>query len=135
MNAQQKDILVNSGHEAFMSLVQQIDHMLDVIHFYMTRYPPDTISLEHKHEWLKEMINTLGSKPNELSEVIRRWRHQEPRVISRAGVEIGILNEIWITLDVLQGFFDHDRIDVHPYNKLKAKAAFNSLVSVNNAIQ
>lgn len=134
MNAQQKDVLVSSGSEAFLSLVQQIDHMLDVIHFYMNRYPPETLSLEHRHDHLKDMINTLGSKPNELSEVIRRWRHEEPRVISRLGVEIEMLNEIWITLDVLQKFFDHERIDTHPYNRLKAKSALKTLLSVNRSI-
>ena len=135
MTAQQKDTIVNSGNEAFLSLVQQIDHMLDVIHFYMNRYPPETISLEHKHEWVKEMINTLGSKPNELAEVIRRWRHEEPRIISRLGVEIEMLNELWITLDVLQEFFDREHIETHPYNRLKAKLALKTLLSVNNVIQ
>jgi len=134
MTIKQKVLLLATGETAFVAVVQQIDYMLDVIHFFMSRYPDTTISIAHKHEWLKDMINTLGSKPYELSEVIRRWKHEEPRVLSQVGVELNILNEIWITLDVLFEFMKREDIGCSPYNHLQARIAFAALRQVNKCI-
>jgi hypothetical protein len=138
MNAQLKDSLIATGDEAFLALTQQIQHMLDLIDFYMQRYQP-TGSAKHdglafKHEQLKEMINTLGTLPYQLADVIRRWKHNEPRVLSRLGVELELLNEIWATLEVTMLFFIQHDMDLEPYNRSKAEKAFRELVRVNNCI-
>lgn len=138
MNAQFKESLINTGDEAFLALTQQIQHMLDLIDFYMQRYQPTGSSkcdgLALKHEQLKEMINTLGSLPYQLADVLRRWKQNEPRLLSRFGVEFGLLNEIWITLEVTMLFFIQHDMDLDPYNKSKAKKAFDELIRVNRCI-
>lgn len=134
MNHEQKNTILVSADLAFVSLMQQIDHMLDMIHFFMTRYPPNTASLALKHESLKDMVSTLGTKPAELAEVIRRWKRGEDRLISWAGVQSEMLNELWITLDVLLNFFSQEGIELHPYNHFKARRAFNELVQLNRIV-
>ena len=138
MNEQLKESLINTSDEAFLSLTQQIHHMLDLIDFYMHRYQPTSLSkhdgLALEHDQLKEMINTLGTLPYQLADAMRRWKHNEPRVLSRLGVEIGLINEIWITLEVTMIFFIQHDMDVDPYNHGKAKKAFDELIRVNRCI-
>lgn len=138
MNASFKESLINTGDEAFLSLTQQIHHMLDLIDFYMQRYQPDGSSrhdgLVVEHDQLKEMINTLGTLPYQLADVLRRWKHDEPRVLSRLGVELTLINEIWATLEVTMLFFIQHNIDIDPYNRSKAERAFHELVRINNCM-
>ena len=138
MTPQLKESLINTGDEAFIALTQQIQHMLDLIDFYMQRYRPTGSSkhdgLAFKHDQLKEMINTLGSLPYQLADVIRRWKHNEPRVLSRLGVELGLINEIWATLEVTMLFFIQHDMDLDPYNRSKAEKAVRELSRVNNCI-
>lgn len=138
MNASLKGSLINTGDEAFLSLTQQIQHMLDLIDFYMHRYQPTDSSrddgIAFKHEQLKEMINTLGTLPYQLADVIRRWKHDEPRVLSRLGVELTLINEIWCTLEVTMLFFIQHDMDLDPYNRTKAEKAIRELTRVNNCM-
>ena len=138
MNALLKESLINTGDEAFLSLTQQIHHMLDLIDFYTHRYLLDGLSkddsLAFKHEQLNEMINTLGTLPYQLADVLQRWKHDEPRVLSRLGVELTLINEIWATLEVTMLFFIQHDIDLDPYNRSKAEKAFHELVRVNNCM-
>lgn len=138
MNAALRESLISTGDEAFLSLTQQIQHMLDIIDFYMQRYQP-TGSAKHdglalKHDQLKEMINTLGTLPYQLADVLRRWKQGDPRVLSRLGVELTLINEIWITLEVTTVFFIQHDLDLDPYNRMKAEKAVRELVRVNNCI-
>jgi hypothetical protein len=133
-----KASLLNTGDEAFLSLMQQIQHLLDLIDFYMARWPStgsakdDGLAL--KHEDLKLAVNTLGTLPYQLADQLRRWKHEEPRVLSRIGVELELLNEIWSTVEALTLFFIRADIDLHPFNRQKAEQAFQHLVRVNRIL-
>ena len=137
-NAQLKDSLLAQGDEAFLALTQQIQHMLDLIDFFMSRYKVTSDAkdggLALQHEELKQMINTLGSVPYQLAEVIRRWKHNEPRVFSKIGVELSLLNEIWATLEATMLFFITRDIDLEPYNRQKALRAYTELCRVNKLL-
>ncbi len=138
MNAQLKESLIATGDEAFLVLTNQIQNMLDLIDFYMHRYQPTGEArhdgLAFKHEQLKLMVNTLGSLPYQLADVLRRWKHNEPRVLSRLGVELELINEIWATMEVTMIFFIQHDMDLDPYNRSKAEKAINELRRVNNCI-
>lgn len=138
MNSQLKESLISTGDQAFIALTQQIQHLLDLIDFYVVRYPVDDSKkcdgLALKHEELMEAVNILGSLPYRLADEIRRWKHEEPRILSRLGVEIELLNEIWCTMEALFLFFTRQDIDVHPYNRSKAERAFAELVRSNRLL-
>lgn len=138
MNASLKDSLISTGDEAFIALTQQIQHMLDLIDFWMHRYQPTGAAKDDavafKHEQMKEMINTLGSTPYQLADVLRRWKHDEPRVLSRLGVELTMINEIWATLEVTMLFFIQHDMNLDPYNRSKAEKAIRELTRVNNCM-
>lgn len=137
-NVDLKNSLLAEGDQAFLALTQQIHHLLDLIDFYMTRWPVTDDragdSIAFKHEQLKLAINTLGSTPYQLAEVIRRWKHGEPRVLSKLGVELGLLNEIWMTMEVTMLFFIQADLSLDPYNRSKAEKAYKDLVQVNKLL-
>jgi hypothetical protein len=133
-----KASLLNTGDEAFLSMMQQIQHLLDLIDFYMIRWPVTDVAkhdgLALKHEDLKLAVNTLGTLPYQLADQLRRWKHEEPRVLSRIGVELELLNEIWSTVEALTLFFIRADIDLNPFNRQKAEQAFQHLVRVNRIL-
>jgi hypothetical protein len=133
-----KASLLTTGDEAFLSLMQQIQHLLDLIDFYMVRWPVTGASkhdgLALKHEDLKLAVNTLGTLPYQLADQLRRWKHEEPRVLSRMGIELELLNEIWSTIEALMLFFIRADIDLHPFNRQKAEIAFQHLVRMNRIL-
>lgn len=138
MNQQAKENLIESGDQAFMVLANQIHHLLDLVDFYVLRWP---ISLSEssdgeaiRHEDLKLAVNTLGTLPYQVADQIRRWKHGEPRVLSRLGVELELLNEIWSTIEALTLFFIRADIDLHPFNRQKAQLAFDHLVRMNKIL-
>lgn len=137
-NAELKGSLVSNGEAAFMALTKQIEHLLDLIDFYMRRYPAmDSAKhdgLAFKHEQLKLMVNTLGTLPYQVADQIRRWKHDEPRILSRLGVELELLNEIWITMECTMLFFIQSDMSLDPYNRSKALNAFNELIRVNKLL-
>jgi hypothetical protein len=136
-NPQLKSSLLATGDEAFLSLAQQIQHLLDLIDFYMIRWPDDehgSISNAHKHEQLRLMINALGSLPYQFADQLRRWKNNEPRVLSVVGIEVEVLNEIWCTIEALTMFFIREEIDLEPFNLQKAQRAFSQLVRVNRLL-
>ena len=134
-----KESLIASGDSAFISLTQQIGHLLDVIDTYLLTNPvtPSEIhdGLAIKHEELSMCVTALGTMPRQLADAIRSWKNGSPRVLSRLGLELEVLNEVWLTMSSLTIFFSREGIDLHPYNHLKAEAAFNDLVRVNKLLE
>jgi len=137
-NAQLKESLVLTAETSFMALTQQIEHLLDLIDFYMRRWPVTDSAkhdgLAHKHEQLKLMINTLGTLPYQVADQIRRWKHDEPRILSRLGIELELLNEIWITMECTMTFFIKHDMSIDPYNRTKAEKAFQELIRTNKLL-
>jgi hypothetical protein len=133
-----KESLVVKGQGAFLNLTVQIHRMLDVIDLYFAQNPvtvgkkSDTIAF--KQEELKLAINVLGSVPYQLAEVVRRWKHDEPRTLSKIGVETTLLNEIWATLETTNLFFTLEGIDTAPFDRELANKAFAELITVNKLL-
>jgi len=133
-----KDVL-NGGHEAFVALMIQVQHMLDLIAFYQERYPASGAeehdALAVKHEQLNTAVHSLGTLPRLMADQFVRWKQNQPRILSKVGIETQVLNEIWVNLEALSMFFEREDIDLHPFNKFKARTAFDELVTVNRIVE
>lgn len=129
-----KESYVLEGDEAFVGLASQIQELLSLIDFYLTRFPPDTLSMMAKHEQLQLATRSLGALPHQLAEVIRRWKHDEPRVLSSYGVEIEILNEILVTIYALTEFFTREQISLDTFSQEKMMKAWKMLLVVNREL-
>ena len=123
--------VIAQGDTAFLALAQQVGHLLELAEFYFQRYPEEKSRIQQ----LETAVATLGSVPYQLAEVIRRWKNDEPRVLDRLGVEVSLLNELWITMEATAYFFNAQEISVDPYNQVKAYRAFQDLVRINRVIQ
>jgi hypothetical protein len=88
----------------------------------------------YKHADLSRTIQALGKLPLQFADQLQCWKKNEPRLLSREGIEQEILNEVWITLEVLFLFFIGNDVDVHPYNRQKAEVAFNQLRRANRIL-
>lgn len=122
---------INQGQEAFLALTQQLRHLLISIDFYLQRYENDHEIPSQKRTDLETALVTLASVPSELGEVIRRWKQGLPRVVSQHGVQDTMLNELWITMDVVSAMLLREGLDLDPYNSYKATQAYGELVRIN----
>jgi hypothetical protein len=123
------------GDAAFLSLTQQIDHLLGLIDFFFARYQNSgSYALSQKCNDLEVSLKTLGPLPIQIAEVIKTWKHGKPRVLSSEGVEVNLLNELWITICAVHSILCSEGVDPHPFNYWKAEEAFNDLVLVNRMV-
>ena len=131
---QHKETLIAGAAGAFVTLAEHLQYLFDTIEFFMSRYPPDTLSLQNKHSQLQDALKTLGGLPIQLADVLRRWRHDELRVLSRMGVELELINEISVTITAVQMFFLRESIDTSPFDYDKAQYACFVISQVNKSI-
>lgn len=131
-----RENIVHNAWTAFMGLMEQIQYLLDAAEVFIKAHPAgDSYSNQMKHYGLSSMIGTLGTTPVPLAEVIKRWKHDEPRVISAVGVEETLLNEIWCSVDPLVLFLIREKIELFPFNLQEARMAFMKLVHANRTLR
>ena len=70
-----------------------------------------------------------------MAEVIKRWKTNQPRVLSIIGVEIEILNELVSTLNALEKFLDREGISKDSLDFNKSFEAYKDLASVNREMK
>lgn len=87
--------LVSVAGVAYLHLMDQLDILFSHATFYVERYPCATASDVMKTVELARCINELARLPTELGEVVKNWKQGIPNSISREGVELDLLNEIW----------------------------------------
>ena len=127
--------LINKADKSFLSLALQIQKALAHIDFYIDRFPNISASLAIKHNDLRAVVKTLGSLPVYLAEVIKRWKTNQPRVLSIIGVEIEILNELITTLSVLEHFLEREGIVSDPLNFKESFSAYQDLAEINRKMK
>jgi hypothetical protein len=120
-----KTSLIAQADESFLLLTQQVQYLLDLIDFYTVRYQIDETSRVGIQ--FNPSIQTLGSVPYQLAGVIARFRTGEPRVLSREGVELELINELWCTMETLFLFFVGQDLQLEPYDRQAALRAIETL--------
>ncbi len=127
--------LVRLSESSFLSLTTQIDHLFTLTIFYLDRYPSDGEPGRNLQDLeVKKTVDNLASLIGQLSDTIKRWKHGEPRVLSKLGVELNILNEIWANCNALIYFLVSHEIDLEPFDSIRATAAYHALVKCNNLL-
>ena len=130
-----RDVLVHQAEVAFIVLTTQVDHLLDLVSFYLDRYPFDgTESSLLKTSELKTTIDNMASLSSQLAEVVSRWKSGDDRVLSRTGTEISILNELCVNINSLCYFLVWEEIDLEPFDLGQAEDAVHILVRSNRLL-
>lgn len=102
-----RDVLVQQADLAYLALASHVSEVLDVCHEFIEAEPADhwTLVQAHKVDDLQGTFKPLASLMLQLGDVLQRWKHREPRVLSRLGVECSLLNELFVQLDAIAAFF------------------------------
>jgi len=134
MDIKQREALIEQAELAYIDLMGQLDHLFECANFYLQRYPSFTLSEDRKQLELKRTVEELGTLPTQLADVIKKWKTGQPQLLSPHGVEIHLLNEIWVNVQALVYFFISHEIDLYPFRVSRAKVAFQALVQANRLI-
>ncbi len=133
-NAQQKESHIALGDKSFLMLMAIIQSLLDLVDFYMNRFPADTPSGRIKHEQLDLAVKTFGTLPYQLASVIGKWKKGEERLLSQMGVELDLLNELQATIDSTILFLDREQIDTSNVGHAESQEAIATLIRVNRVL-
>lgn len=128
-----RDTLLSQADSAFLSLVEQINDLLNAAEFYAERYPIMSKSDELKMKDLQVAVKDLGRLPSKLGCEIENWKRDEERLISKKGVEVDLLGELYITMDATMAFFIREGIDMN-YTLSQVKQAYHELIRCNRLL-
>lgn len=134
-NAALRESLIQQAEASFTLLSTQLDHLLDLVAFYLDRHPHDgTRSADIKTLELKLTVENLAVLTTQLAEVLAGWKAGTERVLSRMGTELTILNEISANAQALIYFLMSHDIDLEPFDLTKANVAFVILKKCNSLL-
>lgn len=119
---------------AFVEIIASTHQLLDAVEAYMVSNPPDTLSLQMKHEQLQPAIQTLGKIPSQLAGVITAWKKGTSNALSAKGIEVELLNEVQITVYSLLQFFEREKIRPAKFSQVKFMEAWKLLLVLNRQL-
>lgn len=134
INQQLRDELVPAAEAAYLELMHQLDFLFDLASFYVDRHPCNDVSDVLRTVELSTCINFLGTLPAELAEVVKNWKKGIPNSISKDGVELDILNEIWANMQGLIYFLISTGASIEPFDLDATTKAFYALVRANRVL-
>lgn len=134
INTSLRSTLVQQADTAMMSLMKNINIMLDAAHTYGVRNPEVTLTDTMKHRELKQAVFDMGSIPKMLVSEIGRWKKEEDRILSRRGMEDFLLNELYATLESLLCFYQREDIEVPNFSLGEVRAAYSELIRCNRLL-
>lgn len=127
--------LLKDAETSYFSWVEEIDYLFDLALFYDERYPGDgSLSDTIITRELKATIDNLSSLVGSGAEVLKSWKSGRQQVLSVAGIEIGILNELMANCNALVYFLVSQSIDVDGTCLAKMHTAFKTLVRCNRLL-
>lgn len=130
-----RDSLVYQAEVSFIELTTQLDHLFDLVGFYLDRYPVDgSPGRVLKDIELKETVENLAVLIAQLAEVVAGWKAGSDRVLSRMGTELSILNEIVSNSQALIYFLLSHGIDLEPFDLARATGAYSTLMKCNRLL-
>jgi hypothetical protein len=132
-NIEFRDSLLAQADGAFLFLVEGIDDLLNAAQFYAERYPTMTRSDEIKMANLNIATRDLGTLPRAIGGEIQGWKRDDERMLSKIGVETQLLNELYITIEVMMEFFISEGIDLK-FSLPQVKQAYHELVRCNRLL-
>jgi hypothetical protein len=128
-----RDSLVRQAEAAFFTLSRQVDNIFNLTSFYIERYPEVTASDITKTEGISSCISEIGVLTYMLGDAVNAWKIGG-RLLSKEGIELHILNEIWANIEALLYFFTSHDICLEVFDKEKATTAFIDLVECNRLL-
>lgn len=132
-----REEIIQGAESAFFDLVHEIDFILDCTAFWLQRYSvsgEQTKSVAFKRLELEKTLNNITILSNDLSNIVVAWKEGETTLLSKAAVEIYVLNEIWANLQALVYFLASHEIDLEQFNARKSMTALKFLIMANRSL-
>lgn len=126
--------LCNQAEAAMLTMLSQVNILLEAAQLYSTRNPAVSPAVRMKHKELKQSVADLGSIPRMLVDEINRWKKGEDRVLGRPGVETFLLADLHASMDAMYWFFQRENIDVSTYAYDLVKACHYELIRCNRLL-
>lgn len=134
MDTQLRDNLIIQADASFMVLAEQVNDLLDASQKYVENTTLRTCSDIIKSEQLNLAIRDLGHLVKQLSLEIERWKKEEERVLSKLGVELQFLNELYATIEATMSFLIQENINLSHFNLGATKQAHSELIRCNKLL-
>ena len=130
-----RDSLIYQAETSFVELTTELNHLFDLVSFYLERYPPDG-SPGHrlKDVELKRTVDNLAHLVAQLAEVIACWKAGADRLLSLDATELNLLNEIAANARALIYFLSSHDIDLEPFDLSRAATAHVALRQCNRLL-
>lgn len=132
MNTELRYSLVHQADSAFLSLTGQANLLLDAAQTYLKR--SFTLLEEFKHRELKSAVSEIGSLTKMLGGEVARWKKGEPRVLSKMGVEVHVLNEVFVNIESLMLFYTRENVEVPGFSLDLVRTTHSDLLRCNRLL-
>lgn len=129
-----RESLIAQADDAMLRMFKHINIMLEAAHVYAARNPAITATDKMKHKELKQVVFDLGSIPKMLVGEIGRWKRGDDRILSRHGVEVNLLNELYANLESLLWFYMREGIEAPGFSLDDSKACYYELLRCNRLL-
>lgn len=135
INQLQREQLVDGAEAAFIEMSRELDNLFKLTTFYLDRYPDDGSRRDgFITQELQSCISELTVLPQMLAEVVTKWKLAQPRVISREGVEVNIINEMWANIQALIYFLTSHNISLDTVDLESANSCWRALLVCNRML-
>lgn len=129
-----REELIGQAETCFIALMTQLDVLFDIAGIYLDLYPNETPSIRFKNLELKKTVDNIAETSRQLADTIKKLKHGEPRLLSRLGTEIHVLNELWANVQALVYFLVSHEISLDGFDAELAAEAFHQLVKCNQLL-
>lgn len=130
-----RDSLVQQAEASFIVLSTQIDLLMDSIGFYLDRYPSDgSASNKMVSQELATTVNNLASLVGQMADTVNKWKVGASRVLSKAGTELNVINELVANVRAVQYFLASHDIDPDPFDQDRFEISLVVLARCNTLL-
>ncbi len=126
--------LIFQAEKAYLDLLAQIDYLLDATAFYVERFPVASDSDEFVHREIAHTVDMLTAAVSTLGRSIVDFKLDQPRKITKANLQLEVMNEVWAGSQALLYFLVSHHICLERFNLEAAAAAFKKLCASNKAL-
>lgn len=129
-----RDSLIEQAERSMLTMLSQVNILLEAAQLYATRNPVVSKSTELKHKELKQSVKDLGSIPRMLVDEIGRWKRGEDRVLGKQGVETFLLADLFASMDSMFWFFERENIEAKDYSIDIVARSYYEMVRCNRLL-
>jgi len=133
-NTQLRENLIAQADASFMVMVEQVDRLLDGAQTFTDTNPLRTRSDRIKADQLNIAVRDLGALMKSIGAEIERWKKEEDRVLSKLGVELQLLNELYSTVEATMLFLIREDTYFSDFLLGAVKQAHTELIRCNKLL-